>query len=410
MRRRARGLLALPLGLVVGLTGLRHAPRLPPPPDVAERARAASRPTARSLRVSLQRPGAARPHARPSSPSRGPDALRIEIPGPTARACVAVTRDGRLTAVFPGERAVFEGDATPAELEALLGVALAPAEVMDLLVGAPLAARSRDYRARWGPTLPRALRRDAARRRAGSRRASRTPNVGADAARRGLRGAAARRATARWTPRRRARLWERALSGAPRLRVPSFAKVNLGLEVLGPRAGRLPRAAHALPDHRPARRHRARAARRRRRRSRCDHPRVPAGRDEPGGPRGRASCARFAGVPAGRRDRDHQAHPRGGGPGRRQQQRGRGAAGPGPPLAAGPGAARPHPAGPPPGGRRAVLPARGHRPGPRPRRRGLSPPPAGPGPRGGGGSRTVPRLDGRRVRAAGREFDTPGKQ
>lgn len=83
-----------------------------------------------------------------------PDSLRVEIPGPTGARLIAVTRNGRLAAAFPAERAFFESAATPEALEALLGVGLAPAEVMDLLVGAP-SPRLRGYEARWGPTGPR---------------------------------------------------------------------------------------------------------------------------------------------------------------------------------------------------------------------------------------------------------------
>jgi hypothetical protein len=87
---------------------------------------------------------------------RRPDALRIEIPGPAGARLVAVARGFVLTAVFPSERALFRGEATAAGLEDLLGVALSPAELMDLLVGVP-SPRVRDYRARWGPLLPRQL-------------------------------------------------------------------------------------------------------------------------------------------------------------------------------------------------------------------------------------------------------------
>jgi hypothetical protein len=67
-----------------------------------------------------------------------------------------VTRGGRLTAVFPAERAVYSGSATAEELENVLGVALTPAEVMDVLVGAG-SPRLRAYDARWGPLLPRSI-------------------------------------------------------------------------------------------------------------------------------------------------------------------------------------------------------------------------------------------------------------
>jgi hypothetical protein len=85
---------------------------------------------------------------------RRPDALRIEIPGPAGARLLAVVRAGRLTAVLPADRAYLESAATAADLEALLGVGLPPAELMDLLVGkAPPGLR--DYRASWGETLPR---------------------------------------------------------------------------------------------------------------------------------------------------------------------------------------------------------------------------------------------------------------
>lgn len=78
----------------------------------------------------------------------------MEVPGPTGARILAVARAERLVAVFPGDRAVFEGRANAADLGALLGVALEPAEVMDLLVGAP-PTQARGYRARWGPEAPR---------------------------------------------------------------------------------------------------------------------------------------------------------------------------------------------------------------------------------------------------------------
>jgi len=127
---------------------------LPPPADVAARARDAASYSAR-LRVSLKGPG-----VRARTPAlvafQRPDGLRIEVPGPTGPRLVAVARGGRLVAVFPGERAVYAGEARAAELEALLGVALDPGEVMDLLVGVP-SPRLKRYRAHWGPALPRQI-------------------------------------------------------------------------------------------------------------------------------------------------------------------------------------------------------------------------------------------------------------
>lgn len=85
-----------------------------------------------------------------------PDALRIEVPGPAGPRLVAVAGNGVLTAVFPGERAVFVGEATSEAFASLLGVALTPAEVMDLLVGVP-SPRLKTYRAGWGAALPRTI-------------------------------------------------------------------------------------------------------------------------------------------------------------------------------------------------------------------------------------------------------------
>lgn len=127
---------------------------LPPPADVAARARDAASYSAR-LRVSLKGPG-----VRARTPAlvafQRPDGLRIEVPGPTGPRLVAVTRGGRLVAVFPGEQAVYAGEARAANLESLLGVALDPGEVMDLLVGVP-SPRLKRYHVRWGPVLPRQI-------------------------------------------------------------------------------------------------------------------------------------------------------------------------------------------------------------------------------------------------------------
>jgi hypothetical protein len=88
---------------------------------------------------------------------RRPDAMRIEIPGPAGARLVAAIRAGRLTAVLPAERAFLESAASPADLEALLGVELSPGELMDVLVGkAPPSLR--DYQAQWGDALPKRVR------------------------------------------------------------------------------------------------------------------------------------------------------------------------------------------------------------------------------------------------------------
>jgi hypothetical protein len=125
-----------------------------PAPEVAERARKSETYSA-SLRVSLHGPEL-RARTRVLLAFRRPDSLRIELPGPMGARLVAVTRGGALHAVFSGERAVFEGAATPETLEELLGVSLSPGEMMDLLVGTP-SGRVRDYTARWGTALPREI-------------------------------------------------------------------------------------------------------------------------------------------------------------------------------------------------------------------------------------------------------------
>ena len=127
----------------------------PPAPGVAEKARAASS-WSGSLRVSVSGPEL-RGRSRALVAFRRPDKVRIEIPGPSGARLVAVAASGRLTAVLPGERALLESAAGPHELEALLGLALEPAELMDVLIGVrPASARS--YEADWGKALPRRVR------------------------------------------------------------------------------------------------------------------------------------------------------------------------------------------------------------------------------------------------------------
>lgn len=127
---------------------------VPPTPDVV--ARASGLPSyAASLRVSV-RGQALRGRSRALVAFRRPDALRIEIPGPTGARLIAVARAGRLRAVLPSERAVLEREASPAELESLIGIALPPEQLMDLLVGVPPRG-ARAYEVRWGPALPRRI-------------------------------------------------------------------------------------------------------------------------------------------------------------------------------------------------------------------------------------------------------------
>lgn len=84
---------------------------------------------------------------------RRPDGLYVEVPGPGGVRMQAVASGGELVALFPGERAVFRGAATLATFETLFGIGLAPAEVMDVLVGAqPRGVTS--LKVWWGPVWP----------------------------------------------------------------------------------------------------------------------------------------------------------------------------------------------------------------------------------------------------------------
>lgn len=123
----------------------------PPPPKAAEAAAAAAVYSG-SLQVSVKGPGV-RGRSRVFVAFRRPSAVRLEIPGSAGARLIAVVQGDRLTAVFPRHRAVFEGAATAADFDALLGVALAPEELMDVLVGVT-PPRLRSYRAGWGEQLP----------------------------------------------------------------------------------------------------------------------------------------------------------------------------------------------------------------------------------------------------------------
>lgn len=148
MSRRALATLGL-------LAGAGCASLAPPPPGAPEAALRAPTYSA-SLRVSLKGP-TLRARTAAIVAFRRPDALRVEVPGPAGPRVVAVTRNARLTAVFPGSRAVFIADATASSFEALFGIGLEPAEVMDLLVGRA-SPRLRSYEAGWGAALPRTVR------------------------------------------------------------------------------------------------------------------------------------------------------------------------------------------------------------------------------------------------------------
>jgi hypothetical protein len=156
--RAASSSRGLPAALVVvsGLGAAGCAPPPPPPsPEVVARA-AAARSYSSQLKVSLSGPQG-RGRLRVLLAFRRPDGLRIEVPGPAGARLVAVASGADLTAVFPNDRAVFLGRTTAEDMEALLGVALTPPEVMDLLLGIP-TPRLREPRVRWGPVLPREVR------------------------------------------------------------------------------------------------------------------------------------------------------------------------------------------------------------------------------------------------------------
>ena len=146
-RRRAALLVTL-AALLGGGCGARFT--VPDPATVA--AAAATQTYSAELRIALDGP-TLRARTPVLIAFRRPDALRIEVPGPAGPRLVAVADGGRLWAAFPGDRAFFSGRATEADFEALLGVALTPEEVIDLLVGRP-PARVRAYEARWRGTLP----------------------------------------------------------------------------------------------------------------------------------------------------------------------------------------------------------------------------------------------------------------
>jgi hypothetical protein len=150
-RRRARRA-ALAAPLLLALAGC--ATFKPPPPRIAAAA-AVALTYSGSLRVKVKGEDV-RGRSRVLLGFRRPGSIRLEIPGPSGARLVAVVHDGRLTAVLPGDRAVFEGAATADDLDALLGVRLAPDELMDVLVGVAPPRLTR-YEARWGERLPRQI-------------------------------------------------------------------------------------------------------------------------------------------------------------------------------------------------------------------------------------------------------------
>jgi len=146
-RLSLRPLLLVPLLAAGGCA----APLVVPPVAVVEQARRVPSYSAR-LDVSL-RGKDLRARTRVLVGFRRPDALRIEVPGPAGARLIAVAQGERLWAVFPAERAIYTGAARAEDLAALLGVALAPSEVMDLLTGVR-SPRLVSYVARWGAGLP----------------------------------------------------------------------------------------------------------------------------------------------------------------------------------------------------------------------------------------------------------------
>jgi hypothetical protein len=150
MKKRLAGALALALLSTACAT---VAP--PPPMAVVEEARAV-RTYSAELRVGLRGPGL-RGRASVIVGFVRPDRLRLEMPGPTGARFILVVNEKRLTAAFPGARAIFEGEATPATLARITGVRLASPAVMDLLLGmAP--ADVTGYRADWAERVPKRVR------------------------------------------------------------------------------------------------------------------------------------------------------------------------------------------------------------------------------------------------------------
>jgi hypothetical protein len=153
VRRAQAPAAALLLGTALS-AGCATAPRLPPP-DVVQQAQTATSYSA-ELGVSLRGPDL-RGRATILAGFRRPDRLRLELPGPGGARLVVVVNGDRLAAVFPRERAVFTGAATPETLGEVTGVALSAPDVMSLLVGLPPASVTA-FRADWGPQLPSRVR------------------------------------------------------------------------------------------------------------------------------------------------------------------------------------------------------------------------------------------------------------
>jgi len=126
-----------------------------PAPDIIAAARVASTYSA-ELQIGLRGPELYG-RARTILGFRRPDRLRIELPSPQGARLVLVVKDGVATAVFPVERAYFEGPATVRTMGIVTGVALSVQDVMDLLTGgAPPGVSA--HRVSWGPLVPSRVR------------------------------------------------------------------------------------------------------------------------------------------------------------------------------------------------------------------------------------------------------------
>lgn len=146
---RRRLLVVLLVSWLVGCATL-----TPVPPEAVATARGLSSYSA-TLKVALT--GATRRgRARALVAFERPGALRVEVPGPAGVRLLAVSNGGRLWSVFPAERAYFEGPADAEAMQALLGIALTPEAMMDVLAGAG-SAEVREYRADYRAGLPRRL-------------------------------------------------------------------------------------------------------------------------------------------------------------------------------------------------------------------------------------------------------------
>jgi len=151
MPRIAASLRGLALAALAGaLAGCASAP--PSPPERTFARALAVRSYSAEVAVRLKGSGL-RARTRALVAFDRPGNLRIEVPGPGGARFVLVARDEELSAAFPAERAVYRGGTTAAEVEALLGIALEPSEIMGLLLGSG-ADRLVSYRVWWGEQLP----------------------------------------------------------------------------------------------------------------------------------------------------------------------------------------------------------------------------------------------------------------